>query len=160
VAIFLNRERISRNGSIYFPDPAFPFTRVYEPRNRRAEMAPLGQTSLVAEIPCQNGDAPWQADEATLVELVAGHFVRLGWFEPRDIVGSTTYRLPHAYPILELGYEDGVLPALTYLRRFRNLRLAGRNGCFEYTHLHDLMRQGLDAARDYVERRSARRSAA
>ncbi|MGQ0637377.1 MAG: FAD-dependent oxidoreductase [Planctomycetaceae bacterium] len=150
VAIFLNREQVSPNGSIYFPDPAFPFTRVYEPKNRSLEMAPPGKTSLIAEIPCQEGDAPWKADEQSLVEMVADHFARLGWLKRDDIVGSTTHRLHHAYPILELKYEECVNPALAYLHRFRNLKLAGRNGCFEYTHLHDLMRQGLDAVRQYA----------
>src|SRR5262249_20928929 len=54
-AVFLAKERVSNNGSIYFPDAEIPFTRVYEPKNRSAEMCPEGCTSLVAEIPCQAG---------------------------------------------------------------------------------------------------------
>ena len=120
----------------------FPFTRVYEPKNRSPEMAPPGHTSLVAEIPCQPHDALWTAGQDVLVETVTDQFVRLGWVNRRQVVGATICRLNHAYPILELGFEARLAPILRYLNAFTNLQLAGRNGCFVYAHLHDMMRFG------------------
>ena len=55
VALFLEKDSITKAGSIYFPDPRFLFTRVYEPKNRSAFMSPPGKTSLCAEIPCFPG---------------------------------------------------------------------------------------------------------
>ncbi len=40
VAFFLKTPSVSKNASIYFPDPRFPFARAYEPKNRSAWMAP------------------------------------------------------------------------------------------------------------------------
>lgn len=153
VAIFLQKDQITPNGSVYFPDSTIPFTRVYEPKNRSVEMCPPGCTSLVAEIPCQPDDAVWTADCGSLVELVADHYVRIGWIKRGDIVDATTHRLPHAYPILELDYESRLAPVVEYLEGFRNLRLAGRNGCFEYSHLHDMLRYGMSIAGDYASSR-------
>ncbi len=68
-------------------------------------MVPPGHTLLVAEIPCQTEDAIWNTNEEALSEMVADQFVRVGWIAPGDIVGRTTYRISHAYPILELDYE-------------------------------------------------------
>jgi protoporphyrinogen oxidase len=142
VAIFIAKDRITENASVYFPDARFPFTRVYEPKNRSSDMAPPGCTSLVAEIPCQPVDSIWTADDTSLIELVSEHFVRLGWITRSEIVGGATHRMSHAYPILEFDYEVRIGPILEYLSQFRNLRLAGRNGCFVYSHLHDMMRSG------------------
>lgn len=158
VAVFISRNQISGNGSMYFPDPGFPFTRVYEPKNRSSEMAPAGCTSLVAEIPCQPTDDVWTADPSTLIETVIERFVDLGWFKRSEVLGSTTHRLPHAYPILELGYEAKLKPILDYLGTFSNLSLAGRNGCFVYSHLHDMMRSGREIVSRYSQNGTARRS--
>jgi protoporphyrinogen oxidase len=150
VAIFLGKDRVSENGSLYFPDASFPFTRVYEPKNRSVEMAPPGCTSLVAEIPCQTQDAVWTAGDQSLIERVTEQFVRLGWITRGEVLGGTTHRMSHAYPILELGYEARLAPVLEFLGRFRNLRLAGRNGCFVYSHLHDMMRSARDIVDEYL----------
>ena len=157
VALFLAKDRITNNGSVYFPDASIPFTRVYEPKNRSEEMAPPGYTSLVAEIPCQTEDAIWKAGEDALSDLVSDHFVRLGWIAPGDIVGRSTYRIHHAYPILELDYEARLAPVLEYLSGFRNLQLAGRNGCFAYSHLHDMMRAGRRIVKDCIACRGVER---
>jgi protoporphyrinogen oxidase len=154
VALFIAKDRITRNGSVYFPDPSFPFTRVYEPKNRSEEMAPPGHTSLVAEIPCQPGDALWGTDESALVEMVCDQFLRIGWLRRDQIVGSAIHRLKHAYPILELDYESRLTPIISYLSGFRNLRLAGRNGCFVYSHLHDMLQFGRNVVDGYSESRS------
>jgi protoporphyrinogen oxidase len=146
VALFLAKEQVTANGSIYFPDPEFPFTRVYEPKNRSAEMAPPGHTSLVAEIPCNPRDATCTMAEDALVELVQSHFERLGWISSKDVIGATTFRMDNAYPILELDYETRLAPLLEYLASFSNLTLAGRNGCFTYSHLHDQVRSGKDVS--------------
>ena len=149
VAVFISRPQISANGSLYFPDPGFPFTRVYEPRNRSSEMSPPGCTSLIAEIPCQPTDDVWTGDLSALIDSVVDRFVHLGWLKRSEVIETATHRLHHAYPILELGYESRLAPILAYLGGFENLSLAGRNGCFVYTHLHDMMRSGREIVSRY-----------
>jgi protoporphyrinogen oxidase len=153
VALFIDKDRITNNGSVYFPDRSFPFTRVYEPKNRSDEMSPPGQTSLVAEIPCQPGDALWSADDSALTALVSEQLARIQWFRPEQIIGSAIHRLPHAYPILELDYEARVAPIVSYLSRFQNLQLAGRNGCFVYSHLHDMLQSARMVVDGYLQTR-------
>jgi len=113
-------------------------------------MAPPGCTSLVAEIPCQSQDAVWTASDQSLIELVTEQFVQLGWITRGEILGGATHRMSHAYPILELGYEARLAPVLEFLGQFRNLRLAGRNGCFVYSHLHDMMRSGRNIVDEFL----------
>lgn len=145
VALFLNRASATRVGSVYFPDPGFPMTRVYEPRNRSAEMAPPGRTMLAAEIPCDAADAMWRQEDGELVRLVADKLKGCGWFNEDELTGGCVKRLPAAYPVLEAGVKARVKRIMDALSRFENLTILGRNGEFRYTHMHDMLRLGHDA---------------
>ena len=147
VAIFLNKDRVLTNASVYFPDRKFPFTRVYEPKNRSALMAPAGLTSLVAEIPCSPDDTAWTEDDDSLTKQVQTIYERLGWVQSHEVLGNATERLSYAYPILTKSSEETVDAIMSYLERFCNLELTGRNGLFQYAHIHDMMRFGME----YVE---------
>ncbi|MEM7793018.1 MAG: FAD-dependent oxidoreductase [Cyanobacteria bacterium P01_C01_bin.118] len=146
VALFLDKPTVNSNATIYFPEKSFPFTRIYEPRNRSKFMSPPGKTSLVVEIPCHREDEIWSLDDAQLVCMIADKLADIGWISKREVISSWCGRMNYAYPILELGFEEKVAKIMAWLDRFENLDLSGRNGKFAYTHLHDMMRFGKDIA--------------
>lgn len=150
VAIFIDKDSITEDGSIYFPEPQFPFTRVYEPKNRSYQMSPLGKTSLCAEIPCFPTDELWDMDEKKLVQRISSLLLKLGWIREEDILDCEVVRLQRAYPILEMGFEKKSQKIVDYLKHFDNLRLSGRNGRFLYTHIHDMVRFAKDIIEEFV----------
>jgi len=153
VALFVDRPSITRNATVYFPSREISFTRVYEPKNRSPLMAPAGQTSVVAEIPCQFDDHLWTMPEADLIAAVRRQFEALGWFPDSAVIDACTYKIPYAYPVLEIGSDEITRDILAFLSRFRNLSVAGRSGRFSYTHLHDLMSFGRDVVNEFRTRR-------
>jgi protoporphyrinogen oxidase len=146
VALFLDKPRVTRNASIYFPSPEIPFTRLYEPKNRSIELAPPKQTCVVVELPCFAEDAVWRESDDTLKNVVAQKLQEVNLIGSTDVIGSQVHRLKLAYPVLEIGTEEIVSGLRGYLARFLNLYTVGRAGRFEYTHIHDLLRQGKDLA--------------
>jgi protoporphyrinogen oxidase len=144
VAFFINKDSITDNGSIYFPSIRFPFTRVYEPKNRSRSMSPPGKTSLCVEIPCFTHGTFWNMQEKELLELISSYFIKLNWFGKEDIFDSKVIKLEYAYPVLEKDCEEKVEKVFTFLKNFHNLRVSGRNGRFMYTHVHDMMRFGKE----------------
>jgi protoporphyrinogen oxidase len=144
VVLFLDRERVSENASIYISDPNIPITRIYEPKNRSMAMAPQGKTSLCAEIPCDPGDTMWNNGEGDLVSLARSILMDLKLVREGELIGSTIHRMENAYPVLDLKSEAAVTGLYDYLGKFQNLRLSGRNGMFLYTHMHDMLRFGMD----------------
>ena len=144
VGIFLNKSSVNNNGSMYFPSEEYPFTRIYEPRNRSTAMSPKGKTSLIVEIPCQKNSALWKTQEQALINETINHLVNIGFFKPSEVESSCSYRIHNAYPILEKGYKNKIHPLFKYLAKFTNLHLSGRNGLFAYTHIHDHMKNGRD----------------
>lgn len=144
----LNRDSFSTNASLYFPNADLPFTRLYEPKNRSPYMAPTGKTVIVLEIPCFKEDTIWNITDSDLQTKVWEAICLVKPLVEDEIVDFQTYRLPFAYPVLEVGFEDNVKRLVDYFDQFENLYLTGRNSLFRYIHLHDLFKAG----REVIER--------
>lgn len=142
VAFFLNKDRVSENASIYFPDPDIEFTRIYEPKNRSCSMSPQGKTSLVVEIPCSQEDAVWKTSDEEHIARVVPKLVQAGLIKEGEIIDSVVRKIPYAYPVLEAGFEEKLQRLDKFLAGFSNLGLSGRNGLFVYGHIHDMMAMG------------------
>ena len=140
----LNRDTFSPNASLYFPSEEFPFTRLYEPKNRSSEMAPQGQTVIVLELPCYNDDAVWNMSETALQTEVWEALQRVKPLFPEEVIHYQTYKLPFAYPVLEVGFEERVTRLVRYFETFENLYMTGRSSLFRYLHLHDLFKAGKE----------------
>jgi len=150
VAIFLSVPSISPNASLYFPNKNYPFTRIVEARNRSPFMAPEGHSSLIVEVPCQFEDAQWKASPKEIGQQIIGHLADIGLIQPSDVVGMRHIKMPFAYPILAAGYEKIREDILHYLTRFNNLKMAGRNAEFQYTHIHDMFFMGENVIQQYI----------
>ena len=142
VVLGLDRPRLTPNASLYFPDRAVPFTRLYEPPNRSPDMAPDDQTVVVLERPCHPGSDGWEQSDAALRTQAVTLLTEQGLLdEGEEVVASTHHAVPYAYPILEVGTEEKAERLTSYLGRFENLHLLGRSATFTYTHVHNLYAQ-------------------
>tara|TARA_Y100000589_G_scaffold291210_1_gene294575 strand:- start:1306 stop:2619 length:1314 start_codon:yes stop_codon:yes gene_type:complete len=137
IVIFLDKKSVNRNGSMYFPSNDFPFTRIYEPRNRSELMSPINKTSIVVEIPCFFSDKYWTMNEAQLIDEVKSKLIKINLFTASEIMCSKLYRIKNAYPVLEYRFDEKINKLRNYLSKFNNLKISGRNGLFSYTHIHD-----------------------
>lgn len=134
----IDRPRLTSNASIYFPDRRLPFTRLYEPKNRSAHLAPASQTAAVVEVPCSASDVYWQMSDEELAANLKRWLVEIGLFAEEDVVAFQGYKAPFAYPVLEVDVKEKASRLLRHLRGFENLRVLGRGARFQYTHTHDL----------------------
>lgn len=146
IVILLDKPSVTPNATVYFPDSDFPFTRVYEPRNRSERMSPKGRTSLVVEYPCQSEDDAWHTSGEGVADVVVDKLAGIGWFERDQVLDAFVKRLPFAYPVLERNFEDKIGRVMEFFDQFENLHFSGRNGKFMYTHLHDMMVYGREIA--------------
>jgi protoporphyrinogen oxidase len=152
LAVFLlNKEIVSKNASIYFPEKNIPFTRVYEPKKRSLKMAPKGRTSIVAEIPCQMEDNMWLEKDMVILGKVKDHLCSAGLISDEEVIDTKVHRMHYAYPILEKGYEKRLAEIHNYLKGYSNLELSGRNGRFSYIHIHDMMEIGREIIGKFIE---------
>ena len=146
----LNRTAFSPNASLYFPSEEFPFTRLYEPKNRSAHMAPKNQTVIVLELPCYSDDPVWNMPEETLRTKVWEALHRIKPMLIEEVICYQTYKLPFAYPVLEVGFAEKVARLVEYFETFENLYVTGRSARFSYLHLHDLFKTGRELIEQIV----------
>ena len=149
ICFFLKKDSINRNGSMYFPEEKYLFTRVYEPKNRSKHMSPLNKTSLIVEVPCQATDDIW-SNSSDLIVKVKNDLIDIGFFVENDIIDSCVYKINNAYPILELGFEKKLDAIFKYLNTIKNLNISGRNGLFQYTHIHDHMKNAREIFKSLI----------
>ena len=142
VLIFLlDIDSVNSNGSMYFPGKEFIFTRIYEPRNRSNKMAPKGKTSLCVEIPTNKNNLNIEKKDK-IINKVSHQLIEIGFFKENEIINVQMELIQNAYPILCNNYEKTIVPIQKYLKKFKNLSINGRNGKFEYTHIHDHIKDG------------------
>jgi protoporphyrinogen oxidase len=149
-AFFLDRASVTEAATLYFADPAYAIARVYEPRNRNERMAPPGKTSLVAEIPCDPGDAAWSLPDGEIVRRARADLVRAGLLQEREILGSCAHRMPYAYPVMEIELLREARKVLDYLGGFVNLKLVGRSACYRYLWMHELIAAAGEVVGSYA----------
>ena len=145
----LDRPSFSPNASLYFPESEFPFTRIYEPKNRSPDMAPSGQTAIVVEWPCFDDDPVWSMPVAEVRCAVWEALQKFQAIAAGEIVSFGVFKLPFAYPVLEVGFTKCIESLVDYFCKFENMHLTGRNSLFRYVHMHDLLRAGSDLVRDF-----------
>ncbi len=152
VAIFLKTEQITPNATVYFPTREFIFTRIHEPCNRCATMAPSGHTSLVAEVPIGNqSEMERSTSSAQIAEQVIASLARIGLVDRRSVVGTKVVRVENAYPVILTETPNAREEILSYLSQFRNLRIVGRCATFTYASIHHLLRESKQVVRSLVE---------
>jgi protoporphyrinogen oxidase len=152
VTVMVGRERITDVSWMYLPGKRIPFGRIHEPTNWSADMAPAGRTHLVAEYFCTRGDRVWGASDEELVDGTVGELSRLGFFERREVTDAHVLRVPHAYPVFEVGYAEHLNVITDYLNRFENLQLVGRTGAFGYLNMDHALASGIQGAEHILRR--------
>jgi protoporphyrinogen oxidase len=150
--VMLKRERATDQTWIYFPGKDIPFGRLHEPTNWSAAMAPPGCTLLVTERFCFRGDASWNAADADLIDSTVEHLAKLGFIHRHEVHDAVVLRIPSAYPLFDVGYQEHSQVLYDYLERFENLQLAGRGGRFCYFNMDQAIASGFAAAEELLRR--------
>ena len=139
--IYLDVPYFSKNASIYFPEKIFPFTRIYEPKNRSRMMAPLDKTCIVVEIPYSNNDETHLKSNNKLFQDISSSLISSRLIKKNNIIDHTFFTIDYAYPVLELDTEDKLIPVFNYLSKFNNIYHIGRGAEFKYIHTHEIIHQ-------------------
>lgn len=115
-------------------------------------MAPPGCTLLVTERFCFRGDATWNASDAELIDSTVRELEKLGFIRGDEVRDGMVLRIPAAYPLFEVGYQERSRILHDYLERFENLQVAGRGGLFRYYNMDQAIASGLAAAEAQLAR--------
>ncbi len=146
VYLVLATDRYSSFDAHYLPGLETPVTRVSEPTNYRdSDEDPTGRTVLCAEIPCDLGDDVWTASDGDLADVVRRTMRGLGLTDPVP-TGVAVRRLPRAYPIYDVGYEEAFEVLDAWVTQVPQLLTFGRQGLFVHDNSHHALSMAWAAA--------------
>ena len=135
----LDFPKLSNNASIYFPDDHIPITRIYEPKNRSPQMAPIDKTSLAIEVPYSQGDKISLLTDGEVIDMVKRTLTEEKLFKDSDVLENRLIDIKNAYPILKVNDKGNIGELVSFLQSFNNQKLIGRNVEFDYLHTHKIM---------------------
>lgn len=131
--VALQQQRVSEDSWTYFPAKELTFGRTHEPKNWSQEMVPNDDfTSLAIEIFSSRGEKTWGMSDTDILDTVVEQMNQIGWIEEKDVYKSWVMRVPYAYPVYRIGYEEKLKGVKDYLSQWSNLHLVGRTGSFHY----------------------------
>jgi protoporphyrinogen oxidase len=129
----------------YLPDLDTPITRISEPANyRESSDDPRDRTVLCCEIPCTLGDAIWEGSDEDLRAIVTDTLVRTG-LPALTSAEMHVERLPHVYPVYEVGYRRHLRGIDTWAATVPNVTTFGRLGLFVHDNTHHTIAMAYDA---------------
>lgn len=149
--ITLDRNQVTRDQWIYFPETKIPFGRISEMKNFSQKMSPLGKTSLFVEFFCFKDDEIWNKSKEELLELTMKYLEPWKFCQRSEVLGCHLIKQEKVYPIYDTNYQDYLSIIKNYLNQFSNLYYIGRPGRFRYTNQDHSLEMGMLAARSIID---------
>jgi protoporphyrinogen oxidase len=151
VVLIVDRPETFPDNWIYIHEPKVRLGRIQNFKNWSPDLVPdPSKTSLGLEYFCFEGDDLWTKSDQELVELGQREIAAIGLVLPSEVVDGCVVRMPKAYPVYDDDYQNHLAVIRTWLKRFGNLELAGRNGMHKYNNQDHSMMTALLAARNIL----------
>jgi len=145
VYLFLERDRVSNDHWLYFPDKDIVFNRAVEFKNWSVHMCPQGMTSVCFDITSFPGDEIANSTPEALVKRVTEDAVRAGYIHASDVHSHFVLRLPNAYPVYDLSYRENLATVVRHLES-GDTCLLGRTGIFRYNNSDNSIEMAFELA--------------
>jgi protoporphyrinogen oxidase len=128
--------------------------RVTNFRNWVPDLYGDSRTSILAlEYWCNDADALWRADDASLIDLASREIRATGLVGAAQILAGHVHRIRRCYPVYSRGYKQHLQPVIEHLKQFQNLQAIGRYGAFKYNNQDHSILMGVLAAENILDNR-------
>ncbi|MBF0467138.1 MAG: hypothetical protein HQK94_18885 [Nitrospirae bacterium] len=140
VALIIRKIFVFDEQWIYINNPSVKVCRLQNYKNWSASMVDdENKTCLGIEYFCFQSDEIWNLPDKDLIELAKRELFLLFKINSEDVEDGTVIRMPQAYPVYDLKYEDNVSIIMKYLNNISNLHTMGRNGLHKYINMDHAM---------------------
>jgi protoporphyrinogen oxidase len=138
--------RFTPTDAHYFPEADIRITRLSEPKNYFGVDEPRETTTLCAELPCNHDDEVWNMADEDLGRLVMED-LRVAQLPGHKPLAVFSRRLPQAYPIYTMGYQNALNAMDSWVEGVPNMLVFGRQGLFAHDNTHHTLFMAYCAAR-------------
>lgn len=134
VYVFLNKDSITDQHWIFFPERDVIFSRVFEQKRLSQEMGPQNHTVLCCDFTDYEDGKLWKQSDEQLAELCINDLEKVGLIKREWVERTHVRRLPKFYPRYDLSYKETVTVLYDSLMKFDNLLCTGRVGFYNYNN--------------------------
>ncbi len=134
VYVFLNKDFVTDQHWIFFPECDVVFSRVFEQKRLSQEMGPKNHTVLCCDFTDYENGKLWKQPDEQLAELCIKDLEKVGLIKREWVEKTHVRRLPKFYPRYDLSYKETVLALYDSLMKFDNLLCTGRVGFYNYNN--------------------------
>ncbi|KAA3659824.1 MAG: hypothetical protein DWQ10_08105 [Calditrichaeota bacterium] len=138
----IDKPHVTKNHWFYISDSHFKINRVAEFKNFADRNAPQDKTVLCCEMT--------NTDDYS-VENVQKELQSLGLIHPEEILDSKIVKIPHAYPIYDLDYENQMEEIKAFCARHPNVHFIGRNAQFLHQDVDEIFASGMNVAEQLLQ---------
>ena len=144
--LMLDSPQVTPNTWVYVPEKKFIFFRVQELPHWHPANCPAGKTALTLEVACEEGGRIWKMKDADLLKFCVHDLSKMDIHIGDKVMGYFCTYAAHAYPIYTLNYKDYLSKIYAYIKNFKNIVIAGRQGRFRYLNMDAAIENGFLAA--------------
>lgn len=146
----IDKESITGDNWIYFPNKEVPFGRIAEMKNFSKDMSPQGKTSLFIEFFVTEGDPVWNMEKEKLFDLTMQNLEKMNLLKKSAVRSFYVFKKKYVYPVYDLDYKKNLAPIKKYLDTIENLTYIGRPGRFKYNNQDHSLEMGIVAAKSIL----------
>ncbi len=152
VYLRVDAERLFPDQWLYIHSPDLMAGRVTNFRNWVPDIVRGERSTILAlEYWCNDADALWREDDATLITRARRELARTGLAAEALVGAGHVVRIPRCYPVYRRGYRTALDTVVAYLRGVDGLTPIGRYGAFKYNNQDHSILMGLLAARNIAD---------
>lgn len=155
VYLLIDKEQVSNDHWLYFPDEDIIFNRSVEFTTWSKLMSPKGKTALCLDITCFEGDDTWIKSNHSLVKECISSSVKVGLIEEKEVEGSLVIRVKDAYPFYDLNYKNKLREVVEFIEKRGFIHCLGRTGIFRYNNSDGSIGMGIELAKKFISSDSA-----
>jgi len=150
VYLFIDKERISNDCWLYFPDKEIIFNRAVEFKNWSPKMCPKNKTAVCFDITAYQGDKIWGLSDKEIAEKVILDAQKINYIDKKDKIDYYVVRIQNAYPVYDLNYKEKLNAIVKFLES-ENVFLLGRTGMFRYNNLDNSIEMAFELADNFIK---------
>ena len=146
VFLIINKNRISEDSWLYFPESDIIFNRGYESKNFDSTIVPKDKSVICLEVTYLKGDEINSQSNDDITKRVKEDFLKTKLVNRDDIMSAYALRVENIYPLYEIDYFSKLKYVLNYLSQYENLYTAGRQGLFNHNNMDHCIYMGSKLA--------------
>ncbi|MFH1754038.1 MAG: NAD(P)-binding protein [Candidatus Omnitrophota bacterium] len=150
VYIIVNKSRVLDDHWIFCTDTDedIIFSRISEQKLFSDVGLPKESTILSCDFTCDEGDPIWREDDTVIAGRCIKGLEKIGIISGKDVAGHGVARIPHFYPVYDIGYKERIDKLFEKINQIENIICTGRLGLFNYNNIDHCLDMGIFLAKE------------